>query len=258
MKPTEANGGEAAISAARQARIDLSAAHRMAVMHGLNEGIATHLTLAVPGRTDRFLLNPFGLHWSEVTATCLMEVGYDGAVLSGTGEVERTAFCIHAPIHQLGPQAACVMHTHMPYASALTRLADPRILAIGQAEITYLNQIAYDNTYNGFARDPAEGRRMGKVLGDKSVLFMAGHGVLVIGRTVAEAYNRLFYLERACQVQMYALWTGQRLLEIPPETVALQHQQMTQPVLYGGRRSYELHFDALKRILDRNEPDYRD
>src|SRR5215467_12104000 len=99
-----------------QARIDLAAAHRLAVLHGFSEGIFNHLTLAVPGRDDRYYQIPFGLHWSEVTASSLMEVGYDGEVLRGDGEVERSGFCIHAPIHRLFPQHACVLHTHMPYA----------------------------------------------------------------------------------------------------------------------------------------------
>src|SRR5947209_19683830 len=105
-----------------QARVDLAAAHRIAVMHGFNEGIFNHLTLAVPGKPDRYYQIPFGLHWSEVTASCLMEVGHDGTVLAGSGEVERSAYCIHAPMHRLLPvNAAAVFHTHMPYASALAR-----------------------------------------------------------------------------------------------------------------------------------------
>ena len=115
-----------------QARVDLAAAHRLAVMHGLNEGIFNHFTLRVPGTDDRYYQIPFGLHWSEVTASCLMEVAYDGTRLSGEGEVERSAYCIHAPIHKLAAHAAAVFHTHMPYASALSRLEDQSILAIGQ------------------------------------------------------------------------------------------------------------------------------
>ncbi|HEV8679412.1 MAG TPA: class II aldolase/adducin family protein, partial [Stellaceae bacterium] len=157
-----------------QARIDLAAAHRLAVTHGLSEGIFNHFTLAVPGRDDRYYQIPFGLHWSEVTASCLMEVGYDGAVLSGEGEVERSAFCIHAPIHRLVPGHACVLHTHMPFASALARLAEPRLAALGQTEIGFLDAIAYDEEYSGLAFDPAEGERLARVLGpDCSVLVMA-------------------------------------------------------------------------------------
>src|ERR1700755_1568484 len=111
-----------------QARVDLAAAHRLAVMHGFHEGIFNHLTLRVPGTNDRYYQIPFGLHWSEVTASCFMEVGFDGTLLAGQGEIERSCYCIHAPIHRLVPDAAAMFHTHMPYASALTRLEDSRIL----------------------------------------------------------------------------------------------------------------------------------
>jgi len=207
----------AANSAARQARIDLAAAHRLADRQGFSEGIFNHFTLALPDTDDRYLQIPFGLHWSEVTASCFMEVGHDGRVLSGIGDVERSAYCIHAPIHRLIPSAACVLHTHMPYASALTRLADPRIEAIGQTEIAFLDCVAYDDDFSGIAFDPTEGERLAAVLGPHNrVLFMANHGVLVVGETVAEAYDRLYYLERACQVQLYAMWTGRPLRQLPP------------------------------------------
>jgi ribulose-5-phosphate 4-epimerase/fuculose-1-phosphate aldolase len=248
------------LHAARQARVDLSAAHRLAVMHGFSEGIFNHLTLAVPGRADRYYQIPFGLHWSEVTASCLMEVGYDGRVLSGEGEVERSAFCIHAPIHRLVPEHACVLHTHMPFATALTRLEEPEIQPIGQTEIGLLDKVAYDHDYTGPALDPAEGERLAGVIGrEKKILFMANHGVLVCGETVAEAYDLLYYLERACQVQLYAMWTGRTLRRVRPDVVA---DMLRQPAdawpVYGSKPPCEHHFAALKRLLDRREPDYAD
>jgi ribulose-5-phosphate 4-epimerase/fuculose-1-phosphate aldolase len=245
--------------AERQARIDLAAAHRLAVAHGLSEGIFNHFTLAVPGRGDRYYQIPFGLHWSEVTASGLMEVGYDGTVLRGEGEVERSAFCIHAPIHRLVPQHACVLHTHMPFASALARLAEPRLLALGQTEIGFLDTIAYDDEYAGLAFDPAEGERLAGVLGPEcSVLVMAHHGVLACGTTVAEAYDRLYYFERACQAQLYAMWTGRPLKEVPPHIVARTLRQYANSPTYGGLSASEHHFAALKRLLDKSEPDYAD
>ena len=244
-------------AAAWAARVDLAAAHRLAVMHGFSEGIFNHFTLAVPGTHDRYLQIPFGLHWSEVTAGCFMEVGYDGRVLSGSGEAERSAYCIHAPIHRLIPTAACVLHTHMPFASALTRLEDPRVAAIGQTEMGFLNCVAYDDTYTGLAFDPAEGERLAGVLGNESkVLFMANHGVLVVGATVAEAYDSLYFLERACQVQLYAMWTGRKLKHVAPAVVEHTLRQYADAPLYGGRPACEHHFAALKRLLDRREPDY--
>src|SRR4249920_3569884 len=152
-----------------QARVDLAAAHRLCVMHGFNEGIFNHLTFRVPGTNDRYYQIPFGLYWSEVTASCFMEVGYDGRRLSGEGEIERSAYCIHAPIHRLTPHGAAVFHTHMPFASALARLEDQSILPIGQTELGTLMNVAYDDVYTGPAFDPAEGERLAGLIGDKTV-----------------------------------------------------------------------------------------
>jgi ribulose-5-phosphate 4-epimerase/fuculose-1-phosphate aldolase len=240
-----------------QARVDLAAAHRIAVMHGFNEGIFNHLTLTVPGRSDRYYQIPFGMHWSEVKASSFMEVGIDdGKVKRGSGDVERSCYCIHAPIHKALPHAAAVFHTHMPYASALTRLEDPRIKEIGQTEVLLMNAIAYDDDYTGPAFEPEEGERLAKVIGKKSILFMANHGITTCGKSVAQAYDRLYYVERAAQVQIYAMWTGQRLKQLPEPVVEVTRNERTSNT-YDPSPS-DRHFAALKRILDRKEPDYAD
>ncbi len=242
-----------------RARVDLAAAHRLAVMHGFNEGIFNHFTLRVPGTGDRYYQIPFGLHWSEVTASCFMEIGYDGTRLVGEGEIERSAYCIHAPIHRLQANAAAVFHTHMPFASALARLEDQHILPIGQTELGTIMHTAYDEIYTGLAFDPAEGERLAGVMGDRTVLMMANHGVATVGKTVAEAYDRLYYVERVAQVQLYAMWTGRPLKHLPQEvvehTISAYKKNNYQ---YGGKPACEWHFDALKRILDRKEPDYKE
>ncbi len=241
----------------RQARIDLAAAHRIAVRHGFNEGIFNHLTFVVPGRSDRYYQIPFGMHWSEVTASSFMEVGLDdGKVKRGSGEVERSCYCIHAPIHAALPHAKAVFHTHMPFASALTRLEDPRIKEIGQTEVGMMGEIAYDDQYTGPAVEPEEGRRLANVIGKKTVLFMANHGITTMGETVADAYDRLYYTERAAQVQIYAMWTGQPLKKLPDAVVTRTIRDIGGAGLYKGPTPAQRHFDALKRILDREEPDY--
>ena len=241
-----------------QARVDLAAAHRLAVMHGFNEGIFNHLTLRVPGTEDRYYQIPFGTHWSEVTASCFMEIGYDGTQLAGEGEVEQSCYCIHAPMHEKLPDAGAVFHTHMPFASALTRLEDMQILPIGQTEMGIMLRTAYDTEYGGPAFDPAEGARLAGVIGDKTVLFMANHGVVTVGKTVAEAYDRLYYTERVAQVQLYAMWTGKPLKHLPQEVQDTTIREFATPRSYGGIPNSQRHFDALKRILDRREPDYKD
>ncbi len=240
-----------------QARVDLAAAHRLAFNQGFSEGIFNHLTYVVPGRSDRYYQIPFGTHWSEVTASCFMEVGIDdGEVKRGEGEVERSCYCIHAPIHKALPQAKAVFHTHMPYASALTRLEDPRIKEIGQTEVGLSGAIAYDDEYTGPALDPAEGARLAGVIGDKKVLFMANHGISTVGATVADAYDMLYYIERAAQVQIYAMWTGQPLKQLPAPVVEKTLRDFRDDHLYRGPSPAQRHFDALKRMLDRKEPDY--
>lgn len=241
-----------------QVRVDLAAAHRMAVLQGFNEGIFNHLTATIPGKPGSFLVNPFGLYWSEVTASNLIEVDFDGKVINGEGEIERSAFCIHAPIHKLVPHAGCVLHTHMPYVSALTRLEDPQIEPIGQTEVLLRDTIAYDADYTGLANDPEEGARLAGVLGSKKILFMSNHGVAVVAETVAQAYDLLFYLERACQVQLFAMWTGQKRKAVKPETIEHMRNQVKTPSYYAGKRPYVHHFEALKRVLDRREPDYKE
>lgn len=240
-----------------QARVDLAAAHRIAVMHGFNEGIFNHLTLGVPGKPDRYYQIPFGFYWSEVTASCFMEVGIaDGEVKRGSGDVERSCYCIHAPIHEALPHAKAVFHTHMPFASALTRLEDPRIKEIGQTEVGLLGRIAYDDLYTGPAFEREEGERLAKVIGDKTILFMANHGVATVGESVADAYNLLYYLERAAQVQLYAMWTGQRLKTLPKPVVEKTMREIGGARFYSGLTPSARHFEALKRVLDRKEPDY--
>ncbi|MGA0393548.1 MAG: class II aldolase/adducin family protein, partial [Rhodospirillales bacterium] len=158
----------------KQARTELAAAYRLAEKQGFNEGICNHFTMMVPGTDDRFLLIPYGMHWSEVTASNLIEVNFDGTVIDDGGYadnfdneliVDRSALCIHAPVHQARSDARCVLHTHMPYATALTMLDDFRFPMASQNELGFYGRIAYDDDYNGVAHDHDEGHRMAKVLG---------------------------------------------------------------------------------------------
>jgi ribulose-5-phosphate 4-epimerase/fuculose-1-phosphate aldolase len=186
-----------------------------------------------------------------------MEVGYDGERKVGEGEIELSCYCIHAPIHRLLPNAGAVFHTHMPFASALTRLEDQRFLAIGQTEVGTLIRTAYDDSYGGPAFDPAEGERLAGIIGDKTVLMMANHGVATVGKTIAEAYDRLYYVERVAQVQIYAMWTGRPLKVLPQHVVDETVAEFQSGRTYGGKKPAQWHFEALKRILDRKEPDYK-
>lgn len=237
----------------QQARVDLAAALRLAARFGLSEGIDNHFTFAVPGTDDRFLLHPYGLHWSEVTASDLLVVDQDGAVMEGEGEVETSAFAIHAPIHRHRPGARCVLHTHMPYSTALTSVEAGRLEPVNQNSLRFHGDVAYDDNYNGLAGEVEEGERLAEVLGDKRVLFMANHGVLVVGETVAGAFDDLYFLERACQVQVLAMSTGQPLKRVSENMAGHTKAGFTRALdtNYG-----QAHFQALKRILDREDASY--
>ncbi len=239
----------------QQARIDLAACHRIAARLGLNEAIDNHMTLMVPGCTDRFYLAPFGMHWSEVRASDFCEIDLSGALVAGKGPIEDTAFFIHLPVHRLAPRARCVLHTHMPYATALGMLEPPGLRMVVQNSVMFYGDVACVD-YNGLAYDQSEGERLARSLGDKSVLMMHNHGVLVIGDSVPHAFERLYYFERAAQAQVLALSTGQAVRDIPEPIVQSTLAQLKAGVEVGGVDRADLHFAALKRLLDRSEPDY--
>jgi ribulose-5-phosphate 4-epimerase/fuculose-1-phosphate aldolase len=185
-----------------------------------------------------------------------MVVDFSGRVLSGQGSVEDTALYIHQPVHRLSPQGTCVLHTHMPYATALCMLENPRLEMAVQSALGFYDDVAYDPTYNGLAYDVSEGERLAQSLGDKSVLMMANHGVLVVGKTVPLAFERLYFLERAAQAQVLALSTGRPLRLISEPVIQKTVAQFNAGGLVGGRDRADLHFDALKRVLGRADSDY--
>jgi len=236
----------------RAARVDLAAAFRLAVRLDMHEGVCNHLSLMLPGSRDRFLLNRFGLHWGEVTASNLLTLDAGGRILEGEGTFEKTAFYIHSRIHLANPNATCVLHTHMPYATALTLTIPGRLEMVEQNALRFVDDIAYDDEYNGLVVDNAEGDRLARALGKKRVMFLANHGVIVAGRSVAEAFDLMYYLERACRLQVLALSTGRKLRPVA-EKVARDTYAMLleQNAVYA-----DAHFGALKRLLDREEPDY--
>src|SRR5438270_6229728 len=244
--------GELTASTLEQAaRVDLAAAFRLAVRLDLHEGVCNHFSaMLADGRT--FLLNRYGLHWSEVTASNLLALDAAGRILVGDGEYEKTAFWIHSRLHLAHPHAACVLHTHMPHATALTLLEDGRLEMIEQNALRFYDDIAYDDTYNGLVVDNAEGDRLAQVLGAKRVMFLANHGVIVVGSSVAEAFDNLYYLERACRLQVLARMMGGKLRPVRPEVARAACRMMRDDApKYAGA-----HFNALKRILDREEPAY--
>ena len=235
-----------------KARIDLTTALRWAARHGLSEGICNHFSMVVPGREDRFLINPQGLHWSEITPADIVMTDVGGRIVEGRHPVEATAFHIHGRVHLGNPGAKVVLHTHMPYTTALTALSGGRIEMCSQNAFRYHDRVAYDETYNGLVLDNEEGDRLCRAMAGKDVLMLRNHGVIVAGKTVAAAYDDLYYLERACMVQVLAMQTGKPLDIVPTQILERTARQMR-----GESQQVALHFAALQRLLDRDEPGWR-
>jgi ribulose-5-phosphate 4-epimerase/fuculose-1-phosphate aldolase len=230
--------------AVRALRADLALALRAAVHHGLGEGICNHFSVALPEAPDRFLINPQGLHWSEMRAEDIVLVDAAGRVVAGRHAVEATAMFIHAAVHRIAGQA-CVLHTHMSHATALALTTARRLdTRLSQGAMRFHGRVAVDEHYNGLALDVAEGERIARALGGADVAFLGNHGVIVCGERIAWAYDDLYYLERACMAEVVAASTGRTLAPVADALAARVAAQTR-----GERTQSTLFFEALRRTL---------
>ena len=224
-------------------REDLALALRAAAHHGLAEGVCNHFSVELPDRSGRFLLNPRGLLWSEVRAGDIVMIDAEGHRLAGRHDVEPTAMFIHAAIHRRGKP--CVLHTHMPYATALTltaeRALDPNL---SQNAMRFHGRIGVDAHYNGLALDSSQGERIAAAMQGADIAFLGNHGVVVCGARIAHVYDDLYYLERACMAQVLAQSTGRPLVPVDA-TLARRVCEQT----LGERLQSELFFEALRRTI---------
>jgi ribulose-5-phosphate 4-epimerase/fuculose-1-phosphate aldolase len=239
-----ANARDFESEAVLRLRADLALALRAAAHHGLAEGVCNHFSIELPDGSGRFLLNPRGLLWSEVQAQDIVMVDGNGNKLAGRHAVEPTAMFIHAAIHRLCAKA-CVLHSHMPYATALTLTADWCLdTTLSQNAMRFHGRIAVDANYNGLALDASEGERIATAMGSADVAFLGNHGVVVCGERMAYAYDDLYYLERACMAQVLAQSTGRPLA---PASASASQRVCEQTL--GERLQAELFFEALRRTL---------
>jgi ribulose-5-phosphate 4-epimerase/fuculose-1-phosphate aldolase len=244
----------AALDEIQRTRIQLAAALRLAVFHELEEGIDNHFTVAVPGRAGQYLILPFGLHWSEARASDMIIFDDEGETVEGNARCELSAWCIHAPIHRI-KGANVVLHTHQTWATALCMLKDNRLLPATQTAAFYYDLIAYDDEYQGTADYPTEGERLAAVMGDKPIVFLKNHGVLVTGDNIAQAYKRLYKIERCARMQMLALATGKPISVLSDEVVAAVRAP-AELETHSGEDRERLYFEAMMRVLDREMPGY--
>ncbi|KAG1682313.1 putative aldolase class 2 protein [Nymphon striatum] len=207
----------------QRVRVKLATAYRSFDYFNLNEGICNHLSALAPAKSGNgtvMFLVPYGLHWSEVTPSKLVGVNDKFEVVEGDGQPEVSAMCIHKGIYAERKGTSSIMHSHPPYATALSLKKNTRVKPLHQSYMYFHNNIAYNHTFDGVVDTLVEGNRLGKVLKDKHTLMMGNHGVLVASDSIEKAFVLNYYLERICMFQILAESTGDELLEIPEKTIA--------------------------------------
>ena len=237
-----------------QLRVDLAAAFRLVAHHGWDDLIFTHLSVRLPGPEHHFLINPFNLMFEEITASSLVKVDVNGEAVSETPFLTNPAgFIIHSAIHMARNDARAVMHLHTPHGQAVAAMADG-LMPLTQTAMLIRDELAYHH-FEGVALDPGEQERLVADLGSKNAMILRNHGTLAVGHTVAEAFIRLYYLERACEAQCLALAGGPALLNHPPQgTPEKSAQQGRQYLSILGE---QLAWPALLRKAERLDPGFR-
>lgn len=237
-----------------QVRVDLAAAYRLVARFGWDDIVFTHITARVPGQDDVFLINPYGMTFEEITASSLVRVNHHGEKLDDTPwPVNPAGFTIHSAVHAGRPDAQCVLHTHSLNGVAVSAQADG-VLAISQQSIFVLSSLAYHD-YEGVALRDDEKPRLVADLGHANYLMLRNHGLLTVGRSVADAFLSMYLFETVCSIQVRAQSGGGRLLEIDPAIILTAAEQARGAT--GGQGAAALAWPGLLRRLDRDDPSYR-
>src|SRR6266516_1557290 len=236
------------------ARLDLAAAYRLVALYGWDDLIFTHISARVPGADHHFLLNPYGMMFDEVTASSLVKINLDGnKVMDSPHFINPAGFTIHSAVHAAREDALCVMHLHTDYGIAVSAQKDG-LLPISQQSLFALASLAYHD-YEGLALNEEEKPRLVSDLGTRNYLILKNHGLLTIGRTVAEAFLSMFILERACKIQILAQSGGAEVLSVPDPILARVSSQLNAVTVGQG---FELTWPGLLRKLDRIDQSYRE
>ena len=236
-----------------QMRVDLAAAFRLAAREKWNEAVANHFSLATSPDGKNFLMNPRWRHFSQMRASELLHLNSnDHEAMKRPDAPDLTAWSLHGRLHANLPQARCIFHLHPLYATVMASLADPEIKPIDQNTARFFNRIAFDMDYAGMANTDDEGDRIARKLGNKQIMIMGNHGILVCAETVAEAFDLTYYLERAARTLVLAYQTGQKL-HVMSDAVA----EKTAGEWDADRDQFHAHFAALKNILDQEDKSYR-
>jgi len=241
-------------------RVQLAAAYRMIDHFGWSELIWTHTTVRVPGPEHHFLINPYGFRFDEVCASNLVKVDMNGNIIGDQEqEINPAGFVIHSAIHMTRADAQCVMHTHTTAGMAIAALEEG-LLPISMYALGYYERVAYHD-FEGPSLELDERRRLAENLGDKHVLILKNHGLLTCGQTVAQAFVRMFRLERACQVQLAARSTGSKLVVPAKEVCELSGALSDDFLVAEGDKGYSRNpnpeFAALVRLMDKKDSSFR-
>jgi ribulose-5-phosphate 4-epimerase/fuculose-1-phosphate aldolase len=238
-----------------QTRVDLAACYRLTAMYGMTEMIANHISCRVPGSHDQFLINPYGMLYEEIDASCLIKVDLEGNTLFNASDygVNAAGFVIHSAIHMARPEMDCVAHTHTPAGMAVSAM-ECGLLPLAQTSMRFLH-VAYHD-FEGIADDIGERERLVADLGDHEAMVLRNHGLLVVGRNVPSTFNLLYRMERACEVQVMALSCNTKLIRPPQDVLEATFDKM-KPRVDLPNRNGELAWPALLRKLDRADPSYR-
>ena len=237
-----------------QVRVDLAAAYRLVALYGWDDLIFTHISARVPGAEHHFLLNPYGMMFDEVTASNLVKIDLQGnKVMESPYFINPAGFTIHSAVHEAREDALCVVHLHTRNGIAVSAQKDG-LLPLSQQAMFALASLAYHD-YEGLALDEQEKPRLVGDFGDKKFLILRNHGLLTVGRTVAEAFLSMFLLERACEIQILAQAGGGELSPIPKEIIGKVASQMDAVTVGMGAA---LTWPGLLRKLDRIDRSYRE
>lgn len=235
----------------KQLREDLACAFRWAARLDLHEGVANHFSVSADESGARFLMNPAGRHFSQICASELLVLNANETPPEGARAPDPTAWCLHSFLHRNVAHARCILHSHPRYATALASLASWRLSPCDQNSCRFYERVSYDEHFGGMLLAEEEAARQARALGENKILVMRGHGVLTCAATIAEAFDLLYYFERACRNQHLALATGLPLFVVPPDIAAQTARQ------WDEYPNQDAHFNELRAILNREEPEYR-
>ncbi len=237
-----------------QKRVDLAACYRLMDLYGMTEMSANHITTQVPGEPGAFLLNPHGMLYDQMTASCFIKVNLAGDILFNPTDytINKAGYVIHSCIHEARHDVDCIIHSHSIAGMAVSAMKCG-LLPLAQTSMRFA-RIAYHD-YEGVVLNTDEQPRLLRNLGDGEAMILRNHGLLTVGASIPEAFNTMFRLERACQVQVAAMAANTELI-VPPEPVVMDSYRLYQP---GVRRRFGvLEWPALLKKLDRLDPSFRD